>query len=57
MDEKTGIPQVCEAVTFAASLIAALKRTPQLDQRDRDNCERVQRMLEKAERTLYGSKE
>lgn len=52
--EKTGIPLVQEAVTFAASLLATLKRNPQLDPRDQKACQTVQTMLEKAEKVLYG---
>lgn len=54
MDTKTGIPQVCEAVTFAATLLAGLERNPRLDDRDRRQCAQIRAMLEKAEDVLYG---
>lgn len=46
--------QVCEAVTFAASLLALLKRRTTVDETDRQACEQIQRMLEAAEKVLYG---
>lgn len=55
MNEKRGIPLVQEAVTFAAQLLSTLKMaTGPLDSRDKQACEQVQRMLEKAEKVLYG---
>ena len=54
MDERKGIPAVCEAVTFAAALLAQLKRNTALDDRTRNSCEMIQRMLERAETILYG---
>jgi hypothetical protein len=54
-EPKRGVPLVCEAVTAAASLLAILKRhTGPLDDRDRRNCEAIQRQLEAAETVLYG---
>ena len=49
--------EVKEAVTFAASLLAMLKTSKGLDAIDRQSCEQVQRMLEEAERILYGREE
>lgn len=54
MDDKHGLPQVCEAVTIAAHVLAHLERNPQLDERDRAQCEQVRAMLHRAEQTLYG---
>ena len=51
---KAGIPLVCEAVTFAAYLLAQLKRSPRLDDRDKKSCELAQGKLEEAEKVLYG---
>jgi len=45
---------VQEAVTFAAHLLAQLKRSSSLDEMDRRACAVAQEALEAAENILYG---
>ena len=49
-----GMAAVQEAVTFAAHLLAQLKRSSSLDEMDRRACAVAQEALEAAENILYG---
>lgn len=50
----TGFNLVSYALTMAGTMLSDMKRRKTLDDRDRFNCERVQRLIEKAECVAYG---
>lgn len=52
---KQGFALVAEAVTAAASLLALLGQSKDLDERDRRSCAMVRELLERAELVIYGS--
>lgn len=54
LDDLQGIPAVQWAVTFASQVLSGVKQEQCLDSRCREDCERAQRWLEKAEKVLYG---